>query len=144
MNYFKHMDIAKSYLGTTEIPNKESNEIINRFLSTIGMPPNDEVAWCSAFAKTVLMEAGYNCDKITAAAVSFKSFGTESNLENITYGDIVIFYRKTPQDWQSHVAFFDHIDASTGYLVVLGGNQNNSVCFKMYSTKKLLAVRKIV
>lgn len=70
-------------------------------------------------------------------ARSFQNFATVSDGQE---GDIVVLWRETPTSWKGHVAFL----AKKGmtYVNLLGGNQNNKVCYADYSRTRVLTYRK--
>lgn len=101
--------------------------------------------WCAAFVNAVLEENGlpgsefYNENPLLAR--SFLSWGVE--VEEPEYGDIVVFARGN-EAWKGHVGFYvtsTYLEGQKHYLV-LGGNQNNSVTYKAYPTRRLLSVRR--
>ena len=58
-------------------------------------------------------------------------------------GDIVVFWRESKNSWKGHVGFFKEFTAH-GQVVCLGGNQNNSVCYRTYSADRVLSFRRVV
>lgn len=92
--------------------------------------------WCAAFVNAILGEAGY---KTTGSfmARSFLAYGKK--VTNPKMGDIAVFSRGKPPS--GHVAFYmRNYDANN--IVVLGGNQNDEVCLKVYSKSRLLGYRR--
>jgi uncharacterized protein (TIGR02594 family) len=92
--------------------------------------------WCAAFVNATLGEAGI---KGTGSfmARSFLKFGKEVKTPQL--GDIVVFSRgKAPS---GHVAYYTkNFDAD--HIVVLGGNQNDEVCMRVYGKNKILGYRR--
>jgi len=132
---------AFSYLGTKEIPGKESNPAVLAMIqSLLSWVKNDEINWCSAFAKRVVEEAGYDSSGANAAARSWLNVG-EAVAEPVP-GDIVVFWRISKLDWRGHVGFFLHDDGED--IWVLGGNQSDEVNVSPYSKSRLLAYRRPV
>jgi hypothetical protein len=70
-------------------------------------------------------------------ARSFQNFAAVSDGQE---GDIVVLWRENPTSWKGHVAFL----AKKGltYVNLLGGNQNNKVCYADYSRTRVLSYRK--
>ena len=61
--------------------------------------------------------------------------------ENIKLGDVVVFWRGSPQDWRGHVGIYiSHNDQN---IFVLGGNQGDRVTIAPYAKDRLLGVRRI-
>jgi len=136
-------DIAKTYLGTKEIPGKANNPLIvrwhRRLLSWIS---DDETAWCSSFANFCAAEAGYESSgKVNAR--SWLEVGEPVTLANVRKGDVVILWRGRKDGWEGHVAFLDHYNSVRELLYLLGGNQNNEVNITAYSTAQLLGIRRL-
>lgn len=129
--------IAISQIGIKEIPGEESNSQINKYLSTVDLPSDDEIPWCSAFVNWCLVEAGRQ-GTATPTARSFLHWGTPT-FEPKT-GDIVVLKRGTGH-WQGHVGFF--LDYHYAYIYLLGGNQSNSVCISLYKRKDILSYREV-
>lgn len=59
-------------------------------------------------------------------------------------GDLAIFSRST-SDWEGHVGFYVDEYKINGvyYIVVLGGNQKDSVRYSLYRKSRLLGYRRI-
>lgn len=136
-------DIAKSYLGTTEIPGKKNNPLIVRWLKRI-LPEvdDDETAWCSAFANECAAEAGYERSG-KANARSWLTVGEKIDLTKAKRGDVIILWRGSKDGWQGHVAFLDWYDNRRGLLYLLGGNQGDCVCISAFPEARLLGVRRL-
>lgn len=98
----------------------------------------DEVPWCSSFMCAMHFLAGVPHTK-SAAAKSWITYGQEVAPENAQVGDIVVFKR----DGGNHVAFL-HSAYKVGDkdLIVIGGNQSNSVRASKYPADRLLAIRR--
>jgi uncharacterized protein (TIGR02594 family) len=129
---------AYSYIGLDE------NTHRNVLKSVIGVDPV-YTEWCAAFVNTILKQNEYptsaTVSQYPLTARSFLSLGVPT--EDPEIGDIVVFKRGEP--WQGHVAFYVGtvmIDGVEHYNV-LGGNQNDKVSIKPYSTNKVLSIRRI-
>jgi len=73
-----------------------------------------------------------------AAARSWLSWGRK--LEKPTIGCVVVFWRGKRDGWQGHVGFYAG-RARNGDILVLGGNQGDSVSIRPYSADRLLGYR---
>jgi len=76
-------------------------------------------------------------------AKSFLKWGEEVEDEP-RVGDVVVFPRGR-RAWQGHVGFFvtSYLDEEGKlYYVILGGNQNNTVSYKVYEERKAISVRR--
>jgi uncharacterized protein (TIGR02594 family) len=88
------------------------------------------VEWCAAFVNSVLTEIGVDSTR-SLMARSYLEWGVST--DEPSPGDIMVFSRGS-SGWQGHVGFYvATVDYKhTRYWVVLGGNQDNSVSYKLY------------
>jgi uncharacterized protein (TIGR02594 family) len=95
----------------------------------MGVDPT-RVEWCAAFVNSVLHEVGVESTG-SLMARSYLSWGNSTDTPSP--GDIMVFSRGS-QGWQGHVGFYaatvNYKDSE--YWVVLGGNQDNSVSYRLY------------
>lgn len=135
----KILDIALNEIGVKEIVGKQHNPRVLNYFSEIGHSwvKDDETAWCSAFANWVHLKAGVEkSGKLNAR--SWLNVGVQ--ISNPVKGDIVVFWRESPNSWKGHVAFF--IRETPNWIYVLGGNQNNQVKISAYPKQRLLQYRR--
>lgn len=92
-------------------------------------------SWCSSFVTACLESTGYKSTK-SAWARDYSTYGTACKPRK---GCILGFERNGPGG-DSHVGFFTGKETSDAYEV-LGGNQNNEVCYKFYKKSDLLYSR---
>ena len=135
------LSIAFSLLGTAEIPGPPSNEKINAFLHTVGLPADDSIPWCSAFVAYCMtqankMQAINNAGMVSAAARSWLNFGVECGE---ILGSIVVLWRGEPESWMAHVGLLVGIAPMSRYI--LGGNQSNTVSIAEFSLERVLGYR---
>lgn len=137
----KAFEIALSQYGVKEIPGREDHPQIVSYFNAIGFNGSnlkDETAWCSAFVNWVMLKAEKPISgKLTAR--SWLKVGTSTKEPKL--GDIVVFWRESPDSWKGHVGFF--VKQTRRYVYVLGGNQNNQVNIKAYPRAKLLDFRRV-
>jgi len=142
--------LAQSYIGTKEIPGKQDNPIIIRWLRTFAAwVSSEETAWCSAFVNAMAKATGFErSGKLNAR--SWLGVGEPIDLADARPGDVVILWRKSLTAWEGHVGFLDHFDRRQGQLWLLGGNQYNSsrgksdeVNVSPYPVSRLLGVRRL-
>jgi len=135
--------LAKTHIGTREIPGSKHNALIVRWLRLISAwLDEDETPWCSAFVNAMAREAGYeHSGKLNAR--SWLDVGTQVPITQAKPGDVVIFWRVAEDSWQGHVGFLVSYDAHRGTVRVLGGNQADTVSIATYSTSMLLGVRRL-
>lgn len=116
--------IANNYVGMNE---QEHRVTLRDFM---GIDPV-QVEWCAAFVNSVLWEVGIeNTDSLLAR--SYLSWGRSTDTPSP--GDVMVFSRGS-QGWQGHVGFYVATVTyqKQDYWVVLGGNQDNSVSYKLYT-----------
>ena len=129
-NKLDHMQIAymEAAKDTSELPGAAMNDEVAKYWEAVNYKANDDaVPWCSAFTNYILMKAGIPRTE-SAAAMSFKKWGTEIAPR---IGCVVVIPRG---GWKGHVGFLAGED--TNYYYVLGGNQNNQVNIAKFSKSK--------
>jgi uncharacterized protein (TIGR02594 family) len=143
-------DIAQRFVGVRELPGNEDNPFIMAMLRLDqGWPSHDEVPWCSAFVNYVAwllrlprskslgarswLEVGVPVSPYTEACVGF---------------DVAILKRGVgeqpgPEVIQApgHVGFYAGMDH--GSVVLLGGNQGNSVGLAAFPVGSVLGIRRL-
>ena len=99
-------------------------------MTPLGAPPS----WA------MLKRSGYpHTGKLTAR--SYIDWGKPVDLKDAQPGDVVVFWRGSPDSWQGHVAFFDR--HAGGMIYTLGGNQRDQVNISAYPADKLLTIRRM-
>jgi uncharacterized protein (TIGR02594 family) len=132
----KHYLLARSYLGITEIAGPKNNSVIVSFFKTLFYNEPDETPWCSSFVGHCLEV----CKIISTKKLDARSYLKWGKpVAQPICGDVVVFWRGSPEGWQGHVAFFV-LDTATDVLV-LGGNQGNKVSYEWYPKKRILSYR---
>lgn len=135
----KIIDIALGEYGETEIPGKGDNPRILEYFDHSGFDGKqlkDETSWCSAFVNWVACKARVQASGALTAR-SWLQVGKETTTPE--KGDVVVFWRESPESWKGHVGFF--IRETDKHIYVLGGNQGNSVCIKPYLKERVLGYR---
>lgn len=132
---------ALAEFGVKEIVGSKNNQHILKYFNGLGLKRSllqDETAWCSAYVNWVAKQCNYeHTGKLTAR--SWLHVGT--SVINPKLGDVVVFWRESPQSWKGHVGFF--IKQTKGFVYVLGGNQNNKVCIKAYPKNRVLDYKRL-
>jgi uncharacterized protein (TIGR02594 family) len=133
-------DLAKLEIGTYEWA-EGSNPRVDAYFDDVGFPSfHDDTAWCAAFVGAMLKRSGFpHTGKLTAR--SYIDWGKPVELKDAQPGDVVIFWRGSPDSWQGHVALFDR--AANGMIYVLGGNQRDQVNISAYPASRLLSIRRM-
>ena len=135
-------DVAESHLGVKEYPAAKHNPTIIEYYKASGHSwvQDDETPWCAAFVGAVLAECGMRGTNELNAR-SYMKWGQPVDISKAQKGDVVVFWRGSPNSWKGHVAFFSHTDGENVW--VLGGNQGNAVSLKPYPMSRLLGVRAV-
>ncbi len=133
---YRSFDIAESMLGMNE---RTHTEVLSDFFEeNAGIEINPaHTAWCAAFVNGVLGSTGVEgTDSLLAR--SFLNFGEA--VDEPQRGDVVVL-RRGSEAWMGHVGFFAGYD-DRGNILVLGGNQRNSVSIAPYAADRLLGFRR--
>jgi len=132
------VDVAKQYIGLSEIKGSKHNPRILKWWASIRAAfTDDETPWCAAFVGGVLEECGIKSSR-SASARSYRDWGR--TLVSPAYGCVVVFWRGSPSGWSGHVGFVVGKD-SVGNLMVLGGNQGDKVSIAAFPMERVLAYR---
>lgn len=130
---FRYLDIAIGEIGQTEVEGDVDNpRILEYFKATSYRAAHDEVAWCAAFVNWCLVQAGIKGTN-SASAFSFMNWGVEVKpclgcVAVIDYGN-----------GKGHVGFL--VGWQGPNFVLLGGNQSNSVRYKLISPRAIAHCR---
>ena len=130
---------AKKYLGQSEIKGPHHNKHILEWWKDIGAPfKDDETPWCGAFVGGVLSEVGI---KPVAGGASAQAWlRLPVSLDKPAVGCVVIFWRGSPSSGLGHVGFVLGQDQA-GNLMVLGGNQGDTVSVKPFDKGRVKGYR---
>lgn len=112
----------------------ESRDVIT-LTGLLGFNPT-KTAWCAGFINAIEKSLGREGTG-SLLARSYLNYG-----ETVTKpqeGDIVILKRGL-LPWQGHVGLYASEEGDK--ILLLGGNQNNKVCYKYYPKKKVLGYRR--
>lgn len=139
----KHLTIARDELtrGVHEIAGPGSNPEIDKYhgATSAGSPPRDGDAtpWCSSFACWCMEQAGIRSTRRKSAR-SWIEWGYE--ISRPVLGCVVVMWRGSPDSGSGHVGYFMGYDAR-GWLLILGGNQGNSVSVRAYAPSRVVSYR---
>jgi uncharacterized protein (TIGR02594 family) len=130
------ISIALAEQGQTEEPGPNHNpRIVEYHARTSLAAKDDETPWCASFVSWVMTEAGLR-NPNTARARDFLHYG--QSLDRPFIGAIVVLSRGNSPT-QGHVGFY--MGERGDSILVLGGNQGNSVSIARYAKSRVLAYR---
>jgi uncharacterized protein (TIGR02594 family) len=133
------LSIAYKEIGQSEGPAPQSNPRILEYWKAVygdDRVKDDQLPWTSAFIEWSLNQAGISGAK-SGAARSWANWGR--GIVEPQLGCIVVFWRVSQASGLGHVGFYVGEDADN--VIVLGGNQNNSVSLAKFSKSRVLAYR---
>lgn len=87
--------------------------------------------WCASFVNYCLQEANYPKSHNTTGSISFVDDVHFKKIKNPVYGCLAVWWSSRKK--QGHVAFVFGKDSETNEIIVLGGNQNDSINFMLKS-----------
>lgn len=137
------LKIAFAELGTEEMQGSEHNPEILKYAKETGISgiTSDEIPWCSTFVNWVAWKAGLQYSGKPNAR-SWLNVGTRVTAPEP--GDIVVFWRESPESWKGHVGIFLGISHDKKRVYCLGGNQGNRVSVSAYRLNTVLAYQRLV
>jgi uncharacterized protein (TIGR02594 family) len=130
------MTVARKEIGQREKKGRGINSRIKHYYEKAGHPyvKDDDVPWCSAFANFVMESSGIRGTH-SLAARSWLTWGRKVDPQ---IGAIVVLKRGT-EAWQGHVGFITAVTPT--HVKVLGGNQGDMVCEKLFPKAAILGCR---
>ncbi len=143
-------DMAQRFVGVKEIPGtKDNSQILAMLRLDQQWPENDEVPWCSAFMNYIAWLLRLPRSK-SLRARSWLLVGRPVTLEEAEPGfDVVILKRGGGnQPGPEVIEAKGHVGLYAGHegtkILLLGGNQSDSVCVARYPANRLLGLRRLV
>jgi uncharacterized protein (TIGR02594 family) len=143
-------ELAERFIGIKEVSGPTSNAAILAMLRLDdSWPESDEVPWCSAFMNYIAWLLRLPRSK-SLAARSWLLVGASVALADAEVGfDVVVLKRGSgaqpgPEVIKApgHVGFYAGREG--GKVVVLGGNQADSVCLARYPVQRILGIRRLL
>ena len=133
---------AMTQYGLREIPGPQHESQILKFSKELGYPfDTDEVSWCGIFMSAMCKRAGLVYPDKGYSARSWLKWGDAVDVP--VTGDVVVFWRVSPNSWQGHVGIFVNYTKGGDFINVLGGNQSNKVGVNAYDASKVLGFRRL-
>ena len=143
-------EMAQRFVGIKEIPGRDNNndQILAMLKLEDPWPSCDEVPWCSAFVNYIAWLVRLPRSK-SLRARSWLTIGYSVELADAEVGfDVVVLKRNGDNqpgpevlDAGGHVGFFAGTEANQ--ILVLGGNQSDSVKVSPYPKSRLLGIRRL-
>lgn len=135
------VSLAEAEDGVREIPGSAGNHprILGYLATMPGLPAVDETPWCACFVAWCLLRAGVavptqGAGAPTAAAASWRQFGTAVSPDQAAKGSIVVLFNQHPPQATTasgfHVGFL--VERTGEGVVLRGGNQGDAVNQKLF------------
>lgn len=137
------LEEALKLYGLAAIPGTKHNEHILLMFHSAGFDwvENDETPWCSAFMNYVAIKAGYEgTDSLLARSWMDWGYPVQAPSESPQLGDVVVFWRKSPNSIYGHVGLY--INETKSRVLCLGGNQSQQVQISSYPKSRVLGYRR--
>jgi uncharacterized protein (TIGR02594 family) len=134
--------MAERFVGVKEIPGSLDNpQILAMLRLDADWPKNDEVAWCAAFMNYIAWLLRLPRSK-SLMARSWLNVGRRVSLEQARVGwDVVILWRGSRDSSSGHVGMFAGVEG--GRILLLGGNQSDSVNIQSFPMDRVLGIRRL-
>ena len=143
-------EIAQRFVGISEVSGSTANpQILAMLKLDHSWPEDDSVPWCSGFVNYVAWLLRLPRSK-SLRARSWLTIGEVINIDQAEAGfDIVVLKRGGGNqpgpdviDAPGHVGFYAGVQGKN--VLVLGGNQSDSVNIGSYPKSRLLGVRRLI
>jgi uncharacterized protein (TIGR02594 family) len=135
-------EAAAKYIGTKEVPGEKSNPLIQKWIKEAAdwLPDNDSATpWCGCFRGHVGFETATGVPRAHYRAANWLTWGLSvRDLDAAARGDTLVFKR----NGGFHVALFHSYEDNK--LLILGGNQSDSVCITTANINSLVGIRRAV
>lgn len=127
---------ARAQIGVREIKGPKHNSIIVQMWKMIkrGGIKDDETPWCAAFVGACLEAVGVTSSRFESAS-SYLEWGVKCPF---IYGAIAVIKRTGGSGY--HVGFVVGVSAR-GNVLILGGNQGDTVSIAEFARERLVATR---
>ena len=136
-----HLKVAIGELGRQEIGKNNSGKNVEKYLNGIAETPNN---WCAGFVSWCFKESkkGIQFNYSLGARDIYNQFNKNGWIlkddEDIKPGDVVFWYRNSPNDWQGHIGIVSN--NFYGILRVIEGNKGRfpaKVAIFQYDLQKM-------
>jgi uncharacterized protein (TIGR02594 family) len=130
----KWIDEAKKHIGLKEISGKNDHPLLLGWWVKYGVKYLYKKAWCGLFTAHSIKSAGHPIPKHWYRALAWLDWGVD--IGSPCYGCVVVFSRTGG----GHVGFVVGKD-DKGRLMVLGGNQGDSVSIAPFDLSRVAGYR---
>lgn len=131
----KYLKVALKEVGTKEYAGSADNpDIVKYHSTTAGKYKDDEVPWCGSFVNWVMLQDGHTTVKFPERAKAWADFGI--GVDEPLVGSIAVKSRRGG----GHVCLVIG-KTKDGYLLCVGGNQNDAVNIKKYHPSAFFSFR---
>jgi uncharacterized protein (TIGR02594 family) len=131
------LTLAYQEIGQRRFPVGSSNPRIEAYNAATSLKGyDDKISWCSSFVNWCLAGAGFSGTG-SALAKSWLTWGEPIDIPIL--GCIAIVSREGLLSWKGHVGFF--IESCGEEVILLGGNQDETVKLKAYPRHEVLGFR---
>jgi uncharacterized protein (TIGR02594 family) len=135
------LEAAGRHLGIEEWPGSRHNPQVLAMFEAVGhgWVRDDETPWCAAYVGSVLSELGLpHTGRLNAR--SYLLWGHEVSQRDAMPGDVVVFWRGSPDAASGHVGFLVRFDGDR--VLCRGGNQGNKVSDAWYPLSRVIGYRR--
>ena len=135
-------DLAQRFVGLKEIPGKQdSPQILAMLKLDDEWPEDDEVPWCSAFVNYIAWLLRLPRSK-SLRARSWLEVGKPVGPGMSRVGfDVVVLSRGLPP--AGHVGWYAGYEPEGKEVLVLAGNQGDSVSVRAFERSRILGIRRL-
>lgn len=134
--------VAHRFIGVKELEGSANNPLIIAMIDTCqeGII-DDEVPWCSAFVNFIHKFLGLPRTH-SLRAKSWLEIGVSISLPYAMPDSDILILHRTDNPALGHVGYFAGVHEDK--VLVLGGNQNNSVSIQSFPISKIAGIRRII
>ena len=138
------VNIAKQEIGHGERGQNNCGKYVKKY-----MQGKDDLPWCTGFVSYVINKSGYEKLGYPVSAKQLWNKGKKLGLEVKTpkAGDIICFWRNSPNSWQGHIGIIEKVDSN--YIYTIEGNLGKypsnvkRIKYKKDNVKRLLGYLRI-
>lgn len=134
--------LAQRFIGFKEVQGSVSNPAILAMLKLDeAWPAGDETPWCSAFVNYIAWLMRLPRSKKLNAR-SWLTVGASIPLQDARAAFDIVVLNRPPSPESGHVGLFAGYE-SPNTILLLGGNQGDSVCVAPFAASRVIGVRRL-